>query len=84
MTHYTCWGSVRGGCDIAHRTVTAAVKCGLADHRNCQKQGGYSDRGIRAIDDPAKARSYYTDRGPGRHLNDHERDEMERAWISGE
>lgn len=44
MEKWTCRGSVRGECGIAHQTREAAERCIAADHRACVSQGGYSDR----------------------------------------
>ena len=63
---YTCWGSVRGGCGIAHRSLQAAAACIRRDARGCKRQGGYSDREPREIDRRAEARCYDVRLGPGR------------------
>lgn len=41
---YTTRGSVRGCCGHKHRTLEAAIRCVLADQRDCERAGGYSDR----------------------------------------
>ena len=70
MSYYTTWGSVRGGCDHAHRTHEAALRCILRDRRGCRAQGGYSDRELRRVEVPGEARDYDVTRGPGRPLVD--------------
>jgi hypothetical protein len=51
MTRYTTGGSVRGDCGHSHRTISAATRCLMQDQSGCRKQGGYSDRSVRAVDD---------------------------------
>lgn len=63
---FTCWGSVRCGCGVAHKTEEAAEKCIAADQRGCESQGGYSDRRVREIDEAGQATKYSVTRGPGR------------------
>ena len=63
--YYTSWGSVRQGCGHAHRTAEAAARCGDRDRRGCRRQGGYSDRYIRKIEQAGEAREYCTVTGPG-------------------
>jgi len=63
--YYTTWGPVRGGCGHVHRTLSGAQACLARDGRGCRRQGGYSDRLIRAIANPAEARAYDVTRGPG-------------------
>lgn len=46
---YTTRGSVRGGCGHLHRTADAARACLQRDQRGCERQGGYSDRGVRVV-----------------------------------
>lgn len=65
---YTCWGSVRGGCGHAHRTLAGAEKCLRHDQQRCRQQGGYSDRAIRVIDTREEVEHYDVTRGPGRPL----------------
>lgn len=81
MKAYTCWGSVRGGCGKAHRTIVAALSCQRHDHHGCaQSQGGYSDRATRQIDERGEATSHDTQRGPGERVPDGElEDAMEAA-----
>lgn len=62
---FTTWGSVRGDCGHAHRTIEAAEACRSRDSRGCRSQGGYSDREIRALESPAEVREYDVRRGPG-------------------
>jgi hypothetical protein len=64
---YTCWGSVRGGCGHAHRSVQAAFACCRRDQNGCRQQGGYSDRGIRRISHRSDMMRFDVQRGPG-HL----------------
>lgn len=51
MLYYTCRGSVRGDCDVKHRSVGSAFRCCNKDHRDCATVGGYSDRYPVAIED---------------------------------
>lgn len=48
--YYTCVGSIRGKCGHAHRTIENAEKCCADDQSACKRQGGYSDRNIRVIE----------------------------------
>ena len=68
MELYTTWGSVRQGCNHAHRSIKAAKNCIRADNRGCHWQGGYSDRFIWVIGDANEATDYCTNRGPGQIL----------------
>ncbi len=63
--YYTVWGTIRGGCGHAHRTLQGAVRCLERDQNGCQSRGGYSDREIRVISDRKDAVSYDTVFGPG-------------------
>lgn len=63
---FTCWGSVRGGCDITHKSEAAAAKCLSRDQNRCLRNRGYSDRHMRQIDDPSALADYDVTRGPGR------------------
>jgi hypothetical protein len=47
---YTTRGDVRGGCFHLHRTIKAAERCRASDQLGCERQGGYSDRRVVAID----------------------------------
>ena len=49
--YYTTKGSVRQSCNHKHRNIGTAVRCLLRDQVGCAKSGGYSDRGIVAIED---------------------------------
>jgi hypothetical protein len=51
MTKYTLTGSVRGNCGHQHTTIMGAARCSAEDQRDCQSQGGYSDRNLRVIED---------------------------------
>lgn len=66
---YTTWGSIRGGCGHAHRSLTTARSCLRRDARGCAEQGGWSDRLLRAIASPSEARAYDTERGPGQAIS---------------
>jgi len=68
MPLHTTWGSVREGCNHAHRSIKAAKKCILADDRGCHWQGGHSDRFVWVIRDANQATDYHTNRGPGQIL----------------
>lgn len=46
MDKYTTVGDVRGACGHNHRTIDAAQRCVDKDQRNCERQGGYSDRSV--------------------------------------
>ncbi len=46
---YTAIGNVRGSCGHAHRTAEAAQACFRRDMAGCRRQGGYSDRFVRAF-----------------------------------
>jgi len=70
MTHYTCVGSVCGGCDIKHRSAAAADRCcskHLGQIQRGNTSGAYSDRRPVAVEN-----------GIRRRLTDDEIDEMER------
>jgi hypothetical protein len=43
---FVCSGDVRGECGVRHRCRIAARRCIARDQRACERQGGYSDRGI--------------------------------------
>ncbi len=62
---YTTWGSVRGCCGHAHKTVEAAEACIDKDHRDCASQGGYSDREVRSIESRKELENYDVTQGPG-------------------
>jgi hypothetical protein len=68
MELYTTWGTVRQGCNHAHRSIKAAKKCILADRRGCRWQGACSDRFIRVISHADEATDYHTNKGPGEIL----------------
>ncbi len=70
MKSYTTWGSVRGDCGHMHQTVEAAERCIAKDNRDCNTQGGYSDRGVRVIEERKELASYDVTRGPGKPLLD--------------
>jgi hypothetical protein len=70
---FTTWGSVRGCCGHAHRSIEAAVKCIKADRAACKRQGGYSDREVREYSKPHLLKYWHVSMGPGhglRHDND--------------
>ena len=81
MTKYTCWGSVTGDCGHEHRSIRAAVICKQQHSRGCRRQGGYSDRSVRALDSGRTVHSYDVTRGPGRHLDDDEMAEMHDLYL---
>lgn len=43
---YTCAGSVRGNCGIAHKSLRTAAHCCKSDSVYCSRTGGYSDRAV--------------------------------------
>jgi hypothetical protein len=63
---FTTWGAARGCCDHEHATREEAYACVEADAEGCARQGGYSDRWVRAVE--GDWRSYDVTRGPGRFL----------------
>jgi len=63
--YYTTWGSVRGDCGHAHRSLAAALRCLANDRDGARKQGGYSDREIRGISDRREIMTYNVVYGPG-------------------
>ncbi len=58
MIAFTTWGSVRGCCDHAHRTLQAAEQCIERDHRACAERGSRSDRTVRLIRERRELQSY--------------------------
>ncbi len=65
---YTTWGSVRGDCGHAHKTVKKAMACLQRDRNDCASLPGgncYSDREIRAIESVADLHNYDVTVGPG-------------------
>ena len=50
MALYTTYGAVRGYCGHNHQNRTTALACLRRDREGCAAQGGYSDRGVYAID----------------------------------
>ena len=50
-THYTCSGSVRGECGVAHQSLRTAEAHYRKDQRGCRAQGGYSDRTVVKVED---------------------------------
>ena len=48
-TNFSCVGSVRGSCGHFHKTLQGALSCLNRDALHCSKQGGYSDRSLRAF-----------------------------------
>jgi hypothetical protein len=52
MIRYTCIGSVRGCCGVAHRTLEGAAAHCERDQRACASLGGgaYSDRRVQRLD----------------------------------
>ena len=63
--YYTTWGSTRGDCGHAHRTVEAAQECQERDQAGCRSQGGHSDRHLREIVRMADVDRYDVTLGPG-------------------
>jgi len=62
---YTTWGSVRGCCGHAHRTLSGAERCLNRDRLGCFRQGGYSDRQIRVVRTVQEISWYDVTCGPG-------------------
>ena len=57
--HFTCVGSVCGGCGVKHRTSSAADRCCSQHHREVQQGHGgraYSDRTPVAVEDGVQRR----------------------------
>ncbi len=75
---YTTWGSVRQGCDHAHKSIETALDCLHRDQSGTASQGGYSDRSIRVLEPGDSASAYDTQRGPGRPLTEEEQEEIIR------
>jgi len=52
MRKYRAFGSVRGACGHAHRTLAGAHACAARDGRACSslRGGAYSDRYVQASD----------------------------------
>ena len=48
--YYSANGSVRGDCGHKHRSAYTAGKCVRDDSIGCQRQGGYTDRGVQRSD----------------------------------
>lgn len=55
---YTAIGNVRGSCGHKHRTAEAAEACFRRDMAGCRRQGGYSDRCVRAFIGGVRAPSH--------------------------
>lgn len=49
MLHFTTWGTVRGSCGHAHRTLAQAQACVIRDERLCRRTGRDTDRAIRFV-----------------------------------
>lgn len=62
---YTTWGSVRGDCGHVHQTEASATVCLIKDQKGCLKNGGYSDRRVRKIENRDDIRNYDVTSGPG-------------------
>ncbi len=60
---YTCVGSVRGCCEIAHKTIATAARCCERDQKACASLPGgncYSDRQVvRILEDASPKNVYY-------------------------
>lgn len=67
---FTCWGPVRGCCNHLHNSTETAKKCLKQDQENCQAQGGYSDRHLRAVQCRDQLRTYDVLQGPGERINE--------------
>jgi hypothetical protein len=65
MVAFTTWGSDRGCCGHAHKTIRAAEDCIGRDDRGCATRGRYSDRVIRLIRERGELQSYDATLGPG-------------------
>jgi hypothetical protein len=65
MVAFTTWGSERGCCGHAHKTMRAAEDCIGRDHRGCASRGRHSDRVVRLIRERRELQSYDASLGPG-------------------
>jgi len=58
-TKYTTRGNIRGCCGHKHRSLDAAIRCVLADQRDCERACGYSDRqAVRSDGEPIDPDDY--------------------------